>query len=216
MGLLTDSNGNIQQLVSVNSSGTNVTRYGTSGSGQPAWNSSLAGHTTDNTVTWENRGPVGLWAPSTLFSNFGVGGTLANPCIIYDPATDALYGNTNPSFASGTSGTTRPKFTGVNGSKVSDNSGGGGITWVCIKTKPGVWQPSHAYPLWSSNFVAGEIVEPIALSATYHMADCICWRNIGKRRHQSGLGNIAWLSSDRRRPNLGVPRNCHTRDLDCV
>jgi hypothetical protein len=84
MGLLTDSNGNIQQLVSVNSSGTNTTRYGTTGSGQPAWNVSLAGHTTDNTVTWENRGPVGLWAPSTLFSNFGVGGTLANPCIIYD------------------------------------------------------------------------------------------------------------------------------------
>jgi hypothetical protein len=45
----------------------------------------------------------------------------------------------------------RPKFTGVNGSKVSDSSGGGGITWVCIKAKPGIWQPSHAYPLWSSN-----------------------------------------------------------------
>jgi hypothetical protein len=74
MGLLTDSNGIVQQLVSVNCSGANTTRYG------------------------------------TIFSNFGVGGTLANPAVIYDRATDALYGNTNPSFASGTSGTTPPKI----------------------------------------------------------------------------------------------------------
>ncbi len=173
MGLLVDSNGNVQQVVSVNASGTNSTRYGTTGNGQPAWNGALSGTTTDNTVTWTNRGPVGLWTPSTLYNNFSVGGTLANPCVIYDPATDALYGNTNPGPSSGTSGTTRPKFTGVNGSKVSDNTGGGGITWFCIKAKPGIWQASHVYQTigsLSNNDVNCSIVEPITLLPTYNPA----------------------------------------------
>src|ERR1700739_2845671 len=173
MGFIVDSNGNIQEIASVNASGTNTTQYGTTGNGQPAWNPALAGPTTDNTITWTNRGPVGLWTPNTLYNNFSTGGTLANPCIIYDPATDALYGNTNPGQSSGTSGQTRPAFTGVNGSDISDNSGGGGITWFCIKPKPGIWKTGHVYTQWNSvsrNDVNESIVEPIPLSATYNPA----------------------------------------------
>jgi hypothetical protein len=173
MGLIVDGTGNVQQVVSVNASGTNTTRFGTTGNGQPAWNGSLGGTTTDNTVTWTNRGPVGLWNPATLYNNFSSGGTTANPCIIYDPATDALYGNGNAG-TSGTSGATRPNFTGVNGSFVGDNLGSGsGINWFCIKPKPAIWVPSHVYTLIGSvsrNDVNCSIVEPIALSATYNPA----------------------------------------------
>ena len=85
----------------------------------------------------------------------------------------------------------------MNGSKVSDNSGGGGITWVCIKTEPGVWQPSHAYPLWSSNFVAGDIVEPIALSSTYNPATQSTTWQIAFAGGTSGSGgtNPVWGTS---------------------
>ena len=45
MGLLLDSNGNIEQLTSVNTSGTNTTQYGVSGDGQPPWNNFTGGQT---------------------------------------------------------------------------------------------------------------------------------------------------------------------------
>src|SRR6267378_134507 len=175
MGLLVDANGNVQQMTSVNATGTNTTRYGTTGNGQPAWNAAGGGTTTDNTVTWKNFGPVGLWTPNTLYNNaYGgaSGGTLANPCIIYDPATDATYININGGGAggTGTSTSTRPPFTGVNGSIVYETNNA--IKWFCIKPKPGLWQPSHVYAGYGAGGagVNQSIVEPIALSATYNPA----------------------------------------------
>ena len=198
MGLLTDPNGNVEQLISVNALGNNSTQFGTTGNGQPTWNASLGGTTTDNTVTWTNRGPVGLWTPNTLYNNFSVGGTLANPCVIYDPASDALYGNTNPNFTTGTSGATRPNFSGINGSTISDNSGHGGITWFCIKAKPTTWIASHAYTRIGSvtnNDVNCSIVEPIALSAAYNPGTQPTIWQVATTGGTSGTGGTAPFQS---------------------
>jgi len=51
MGLLVDSNGNIQQLINVNAqpvANPNSTQFGLTGNGQPAWNQTPGGTTTDN------------------------------------------------------------------------------------------------------------------------------------------------------------------------
>lgn len=206
MGLLVDSNNNVQQMTSVNASGTNATRYGTTGNGQPAWNAALGGTTTDNTVTWTNRTPVGLWTPTTLYNNISTNtGTLVNPCIIYDPATDACYGNINPGNASGTSASSRPSFTGVNGSIVFETNGA--IKWVCIKAKPGLWQPSHTY----QTFGAGtnqSIVEPIALSATYNPAVQPTYLQVATTGGTSGTGGTA--------PVWGTTAGTLTSDGDLV
>ena len=59
MGLITDAaNTAIYQLQSVNFTGTNTTQLGSTGDGQPAWNQSPGGTTSDNTVTFTNFGPL--------------------------------------------------------------------------------------------------------------------------------------------------------------
>jgi hypothetical protein len=85
MGLLTDSNGNIQQLISVNAApvlNPNATQFGETGNGQPAWNQTPGGTTTDGAATWTNWGPIVLCTNLTTYNNASVGGTTANPCII--------------------------------------------------------------------------------------------------------------------------------------
>jgi hypothetical protein len=173
MGLLDDGT-NVQQLISVNADGSNPnSQFGTSGNGQPSWNQAGGGTTTDGTVTWTNRGPVGLWQPNSVYSNFSNVGTLTNPCVIYDPASGALYGNTNAGGASGTSGAGRPNFTGVNGGTIKDNGGnnGTGISWFCINAPaPGVWQPSHTYTqigTVSGNDSNCSVTEPISMAKAY-------------------------------------------------
>lgn len=194
MGLLVDSNGNVQEVNSVNETGTNTTPYGTTGNGQPAWTPALGGATTDNTITWQNRGPIGLWTASTVYDNASVGGTLTNPCAIYDPATDAIYVNINPGSSSGTSGTQRPKFTGVNASILHDNS----VKWFCInKPKPGIWQPSHVYqtigvgPSPTGGDTNESVVEPIALTATYNPASQATTWQVVTVTGTSGSGGTA-------------------------
>src|SRR6266478_9962692 len=113
-----------------------VSLHGTARSAEPRPTTPSLGRTADPLA-------FGLQARSTTISRSAERWRIR--ASFMTPATDALYGNTNPGPSSGTSGTTRPKFTGVNGSKVSDNTSGGGITWFCIKAKPGIWQASHVY-----------------------------------------------------------------------
>src|SRR5271157_917943 len=92
MGLVYDSvSGTVQQLQSVNASGTNTTQFGTSGNGAPAWDQTPGGTTTDGGITWTNVGPIVLWTANTTYNNSSVGGTVTNPCYIYDPGTKAVY-----------------------------------------------------------------------------------------------------------------------------
>jgi len=164
-GLLVDSNGNVQQLVSVNANGSQsaTATLGTSGNGQPSWNQTPGGTTTESSgtpITWTNKGPIVAWAANTTYNDLTTGGTLLNPAVIYDPASNSCYvGDTQGQPF--TSGSVRPGFTGTFGQKLKDNNG----YWFCIgvpKT-PALWQPSTVYPLLgsvSSNNSVSSICEP--------------------------------------------------------
>lgn len=152
MGLLVDSNGNVEQLVSVNADGSQsaTATLGTSGNGQPSWNQTPGGTTTESTgtpITWTNRGPIVAWTANTTYNDATTGGTLVNPCIIYDPASNACYiGDTGGQQF--TSGSAKPHFTGTFAQKIQDGTG----YWVCLgspKTPP-LWLPSKAYPALGS------------------------------------------------------------------
>jgi len=157
MGIIIDSNGNAQQLISVNALNNNSTQFGTSGNGQPAWNSAPGGSTTDGTVTWENKGPISTWAPNTVYGGVGSYGTVADPAIIYDTTSASYYWNSRN--APTTSGSTKPGFNGVIGSSYND----GGCNWICAGPAGIVllanWAPSTVYgnPLTSH---LGFLVEP--------------------------------------------------------
>jgi len=146
MGLLVDANGNVQQLISVNALTGNTTQFGTTGNGNPAWNQTPGGTTTDNTITWTNWGPVVVWSAHTVFNNNGIGGTIANPAIIYDPNTKHLQANGAPGFAQGTSGGSYPKFSGVIGSSIID----GTVKWFDIGPAQ-LWQGTHVYAAYINN-----------------------------------------------------------------
>ena len=162
MGLLKDANGNMQALVSVNASGTNTTQFGTSGDGEPAWNQTAGGTTSDNTITWVNSGPITLWQANTTYNNASVGGDDTNSCIIYDPNTKACYINANPGDASGVSSSTYPQFKNAPGFSVHDNK----VKWFALPGLPGSWKKNTVYPKLgsvSNNDQGSGIVEPFGL-----------------------------------------------------
>jgi len=165
MGLIHDNvTGTAQQLISVNADGSNPnSQYGTSGNGEPPWNQNPGGTTLDTTgggtITWTNWGPIASWGAGKVFNNNAVGGTLANPAIIYDPKTGHLQGNGAPGFAQGTTDGSYPNFTGVIGSNVWD----GTVKWYDLGPV-GRWQPSHSYPAFANNnptLASHAIAEPI-------------------------------------------------------
>ncbi len=170
MGVIIDSNNNVQQLISVNANGTNPnTQSGLSGNGQPQWNATPGATTADNTVTWTNWGPIVAWTPSTVYASHRSGGNNIDPAFVYDPASDTIWGQDSPNGASGTSGVNRPAFK-LSSKFVSDNN----ISWIQInfpnRVQKGAvfaWQPTHAYPQFSSSFrnYLGAVVEPTLLPA---------------------------------------------------
>lgn len=191
MGLLLDSNGNIQQLISVNAAGGNTTQFGTTGNGQPAWNQSPGGTTTDNAWNWTNWGPIVAWSATHLYNNASVGGTLANPCIIYDPNTKCCFIVSNPGGASGTSGTSYPKFPAGVGQDVWD----GGVKWFNLGTLkvPAPWTPSHSYnTLATGDHSTAGIVEPVSLVNGLPSNQTVFWQvnNTGGSQ-TSGTGGTA-------------------------
>lgn len=166
MGLLVDANGNVQQIVSVNATGTNVTQLGTTSNGEPAWNPTPGATTTDGTITWTNWGPCVLWSANKLFLNASVGGTLTNPAFIYDPTSATFQWNTNGALASGTSGGTKPNFVAVQNTHTFDPPGScpPGVTWDSQIPNFGTangnvskWKASTAYA------AGANILEPYVL-----------------------------------------------------
>lgn len=148
MGLIHDSGtGTAQQLTSVNALGGNTTQFGTSGNGQPPWNQTPGGNTIDNTgggtVTWTNWGPVGAWGPGKTFLNDAVGGSLTQPALIFDPKTGHIQVNGAPGNASGVTGGSYPKFTGVIGSAIWD----GTVKWF-DEGPTANWLSAHSYPAY--------------------------------------------------------------------
>ena len=162
MGLLTDANGNIEQLISVNAAGNNTTQIGESGSGQPNWSQVQGTTTVDGPITWKNVGQIGVWTANTNYQ-------ATQP--IYDQASGGIYvvWGTSPR----TTGATAPHFTGIKGGFVSDS---GGFQWGCVGNitqstiaddpTSGIapWQPSFVYAQYDTH--PGSCVEPIALPTT--------------------------------------------------
>ena len=166
MGLIIDSNNNIQQLTSVNALANNATQFGESSNGQPAWNQATGGTTTDNTVTWTNEGQITLWAPNTVY-------LAGQP--IFDPVTGTIQVQSHTGARQ--SGSTKPNFSSTLFTKVDDSNGaghgGGNARWKCQGVVNGsptatlTWAQSITYQQYtSSDGAAGttnrnsSIVEP--------------------------------------------------------
>jgi len=156
MGLLVDSNNNIQQLTSVNAdpvNNPNATQIGTSGSGQPAFSLVNAGTTSDGTVTWTSSGPIVFWSPSRPAPFLQV---------IYDPVTNGLFFQSHSSPPGYTGSGAAPHFnTGALGTATDDPQTGtpGGYQaarWRYLGQAPSqlVWQPSHLYNPFPASYPA--------------------------------------------------------------
>src|SRR5882724_503088 len=169
MGILVDLNGKIEQLVSINAKGTNSsTTLGTTGFGQPTWNQTSGGTTTDGPVTWFNNGPIGLWQPNHFFNPRP--GTLTNPAVIYDPITKALYHQQQG--GGGTSGSTYPNFVPANGTGANDGSNKwefDGFVQTATKSGLTTWQPNHFYLTFgaTNDFSNSVVVEPMNVADAY-------------------------------------------------
>jgi hypothetical protein len=172
MGFVYDSATNsIQQLQSIfsntdNSTGEASTTLGLTGNGQPTWNQSPGGTTTDGSISWTNRGQIVAWSANTPFANATTGPFSAtNACIIYDPKTKTCYLQSASTSGLRTSGGVYPNFNSAPGAHTND----GQCVWIPIGPPPGIpgqWQPSHTYPALgtvSDNDVVSSISEPISL-----------------------------------------------------
>lgn len=160
MGLLVDSNGNMEQLIAVNNSGSD---YGTSTTtaGQPPF-SHVSGNTImDGGVTWKCEGPLatydffGGFYKYFLDTTFYGNGTQAIiPGYLWDEIHGVMYAQIfNPGAGVAVpAGAPRPNFSGQPWDKRIINfctffaggfGGAGNYDWPF--SQPKAWQASHAY-----------------------------------------------------------------------
>jgi hypothetical protein len=170
MGLVYDSTTNsVQQLISVNATGGNSTQFGTSGNGEPNWNQTPGGTTTDNTITWTNWGPIPAWSALKVYTNASIGGTLQNPSQVYDPINKVLAINITPGNSQATSGTVKPTFPPIQAINFHDppnSDSPPAVKWYDIFPAPTRWKASTVYPKFLGNDTAGTcVVEPYPLPA---------------------------------------------------
>jgi len=176
MGMLVDVNNNVEQLVGVNARKTNTSKtLGTTGVGQPNWNQTVGGTTSDTAVVWTNAGPIGLWRPTSVYHSIATA-TVANPGIIYDPITQSVYLYL-PAAGSATSGAVRPVFKTGNGVATNDGASlsWGWLAFVQTATQPGytAWRPSTAYTKAAYNILfpidnsKSAVVEPMDVADAY-------------------------------------------------
>jgi hypothetical protein len=112
-----DSNGAIQTV---------ITATGTSGATGPTWNTSVAGTTTDGTITWMNNGPW-AWQPNTAY----VAGQF-----VVDPGGYIQTVSTAGASASSPPAWLQPEAAGTTRQD-------GGVIWQA--GGKGYWQPNHPY-----------------------------------------------------------------------
>ena len=143
MGLLVDSNNNIEFLVSTMQNG-NTTQFGVTGNGGPNFSTITGVVTSDNTCNWTCAGPLGLWTPGTVYNAQQV---------IWDPTTDWIFVSSG-----GTSGNTRPKFNPTINTSTAD-PGGHGMIWAAVGPAQ-LWQPSTTYNAYWE-FINNNICTPV-------------------------------------------------------
>ena len=167
MGLLVDSNGNIEYLTGINNSGTNTTQFGTTGQGQPQW-SSVTGNPPasgeDGSCNWLCAGSLSLWQSQTAYTTGaciyvpGVGGTPL-PAFSETNGNNTGVGVNCPGTTGGgiwqafphggTSGSSTPKWSPISNTHTDDFNGTGSndIEWQYLG--PAIlWQPNHIYNSW--------------------------------------------------------------------
>lgn len=163
MGLVYDSaNSAVYQLQNVSQNSNTSVNFGETGNGQPAWNQTPGDTTSDNTITWTNRGPVGNgWQANSIYSNAAIGGTLTSPCCIF--VNGNIFVNAAPGQASGKSGAQIPNFkTGI-GAVTWDNQ----VKWFCIGSVA-TWQKSHLYAAYgAADDINSVVIEPTSLANGY-------------------------------------------------
>ena len=144
MGLLKDTNGNMQQLVGVNADGSNTAGavIGTSGVGEPNWSNTGGGTVSESSgLQWECLGPVGTWNAHSTYTDASTFGTLANPAVIYDQVSGNMFIFNANGAGTGSSGGTRPNFSAV---PLMGHVGDNGFKWFNIGPAK-TWQPSTHY-----------------------------------------------------------------------
>jgi hypothetical protein len=176
MPLIVDTNNNIQFLTSINATGTNASlTLGSSGSGSPSWNQTPGNTTSDGSQTWTNKGPIALRVPSKFYSegHFGFG-TVANPAIVYDPVSNALYFNNQGGGGTSSSATTIGFTPGIGAITVD-----GTVRWEYLGSASsssnqytGGWKPSSFYPKYggTNQFFNTAIVENTTIAQAYNTA----------------------------------------------
>lgn len=157
MGLTLDSFNQAWQLIGVNADGSNTAGavFGTAGNGQPAWNQTLFGTTTEGSgtpIVWKNVGQLLGWQANFSYGVSHLAG-VAGLTAIYDQASDSVYCNFTGHGGLTVSGTTKPPFNGVAGSIFHDNQ----CVWFFVGTSAQMraWQPSTAYNNWVGTGTTG-------------------------------------------------------------
>lgn len=107
-----------------------VTTAGTSGGAEPAWNTTVGGTTTDNTVTWTTRGSADTWVASTAY-------VVGDRVVATTAATATRQSRVFECTTAGTSGTTEPLWNVNVGGTQADNT----VTWTV--RSPNVWDNAH-------------------------------------------------------------------------
>ena len=121
-----------------------VTTAGTAGSGtEPTWNTNIGGTTTDNSVTWTNKGPGN--GIVQIFQSGAGSGTISAPTITTltnVTTTAAVYVNggalTETTGATGITGVQAPTFTGSGAAALAELPSGtvpAGVSGDVISTK---------------------------------------------------------------------------------
>lgn len=182
-GLVVDPNNNVQLLISV-AGGTAVGSagtVGTSSSGQPSWNQTLYGLTTDNTVTWRNVGKVVTWTANTSFNTIGnaINGGGGNVSCICNAAGGYFVNVGNSGYSAGGMTGGYPFNGGFTvGQYISDNQ----CVWLCIGTSgvnsqsrsnqpPPKWAPSTSYPAFPTySFIIEPFIVPQGNATEYLQA----------------------------------------------
>jgi hypothetical protein len=138
MGIIEDSNGNLQQLISVNNLGDNPnSEFGLSSTGGPAWNHVLGGTTVDGGVTWRTVGTLLPWQSKIFYAEYraATNNPITDSTSIFDAPSNAMYVMNNDlgptTLQSDPNNHGKPLFNGIPGSTYYEGNSSQ-ITWICL------------------------------------------------------------------------------------
>jgi hypothetical protein len=160
--IVIDSNGAVQVAQST----------GTSGAAGPSWNTTIAGTTTDGTITWMNNGPW-AWQPNTAY----VAGQF-----VVDPG-----GFIQTVSTAGTSASSPPAW--LQPEAVGTTRQDGGVIWQA--GGKAFWQPSHVYAAGQLILDGNNNIEIVQTAGTSGPSVPIWDPNPGQLT-QEQTGGVVW------------------------